>query len=213
MSVAGAKEIDIAATLEHLRDQRPGMVQTKVHAAGPGAQGSWGAVFPRGTRGRPASCLPHQLRSGLDVGCPSQEVGAAPATAPTFQPEQMRSDLRAQDPPCARQGSGRAARSPRQRPATWVECSACPSPQPQLCCELIRTAVTRVSPGHAGPLSTLSSLLKRLSLQQKEQRRKTPGQPWVHWSWNQGPRDGPSPYCWRSVRVQPQTPHTHVLQS
>lgn len=29
-SVAGAKEIDIAATLEHLRDQRPGMVQTKV---------------------------------------------------------------------------------------------------------------------------------------------------------------------------------------
>lgn len=30
LSVAGAKEIDIAATLEHLRDQRPGMVQTKV---------------------------------------------------------------------------------------------------------------------------------------------------------------------------------------
>ncbi|KAG8506110.1 Receptor-type tyrosine-protein phosphatase N2 [Galemys pyrenaicus] len=29
VSVAGAKEIDIAATLEHLRDQRPGMVQTK----------------------------------------------------------------------------------------------------------------------------------------------------------------------------------------
>lgn len=28
--VSGAKEIDIAATLEHLRDQRPGMVQTKV---------------------------------------------------------------------------------------------------------------------------------------------------------------------------------------
>lgn len=28
--VTGAKEIDIAATLEHLRDQRPGMVQTKV---------------------------------------------------------------------------------------------------------------------------------------------------------------------------------------
>lgn len=28
--MAGAKEIDIAATLEHLRDQRPGMVQTKV---------------------------------------------------------------------------------------------------------------------------------------------------------------------------------------
>ncbi len=27
----GAKEIDIAATLEHLRDQRPGMVQTKVY--------------------------------------------------------------------------------------------------------------------------------------------------------------------------------------
>lgn len=35
--VAGAKEIDIAATLEHLRDQRPGMVQTKV--PGPGAWG------------------------------------------------------------------------------------------------------------------------------------------------------------------------------
>lgn len=33
--VAGAKEIDIAATLEHLRDQRPGMVQTKVLSAGP----------------------------------------------------------------------------------------------------------------------------------------------------------------------------------
>ncbi len=28
--MTGAKEIDIAATLEHLRDQRPGMVQTKV---------------------------------------------------------------------------------------------------------------------------------------------------------------------------------------
>jgi len=30
MIFTGAKEIDIAATLEHLRDQRPGMVQTKV---------------------------------------------------------------------------------------------------------------------------------------------------------------------------------------
>ena len=30
LCVAGAKEIDIAATLEHLREQRPGMVQTKV---------------------------------------------------------------------------------------------------------------------------------------------------------------------------------------
>ncbi|KAK7944635.1 hypothetical protein WMY93_000363 [Mugilogobius chulae] len=29
LTSAGAKEIDIAATLEHLRDQRPGMVQTK----------------------------------------------------------------------------------------------------------------------------------------------------------------------------------------
>lgn len=36
MSVAGAKEIDIAATLEHLRDQRPGMVQTKVRRPGLG---------------------------------------------------------------------------------------------------------------------------------------------------------------------------------
>lgn len=35
--VAGAKELDIAATLEHLRDQRPGMVQTKVGPA-PAAQ-------------------------------------------------------------------------------------------------------------------------------------------------------------------------------
>lgn len=26
----GVKEIDIAATLEHIRDQRPGMVRTKV---------------------------------------------------------------------------------------------------------------------------------------------------------------------------------------
>lgn len=33
--VAGAKEIDIAATLEHLRDQRPGMVQTKVLSSSP----------------------------------------------------------------------------------------------------------------------------------------------------------------------------------
>lgn len=33
--VAGAKEIDIAATLEHLRDQRPGMVQTKVLSINP----------------------------------------------------------------------------------------------------------------------------------------------------------------------------------
>lgn len=33
-SVAGAKEIDIAATLEHLRDQRAGMVQTKVSFPG-----------------------------------------------------------------------------------------------------------------------------------------------------------------------------------
>lgn len=29
-SPAGVKEIDIAATLEHVRDQRPGMVRTKV---------------------------------------------------------------------------------------------------------------------------------------------------------------------------------------
>lgn len=28
--VVGVKEIDIAATLEHIRDQRPGMVRTKV---------------------------------------------------------------------------------------------------------------------------------------------------------------------------------------
>lgn len=27
----GVKEIDIAATLEHIRDQRPGLVRTKVH--------------------------------------------------------------------------------------------------------------------------------------------------------------------------------------
>ena len=31
----GVKEIDIAATLEHIRDQRPGMVQTKVPPAPP----------------------------------------------------------------------------------------------------------------------------------------------------------------------------------
>lgn len=28
--MSGAKEIDIAATVEHLRDQRPSMVKTKV---------------------------------------------------------------------------------------------------------------------------------------------------------------------------------------
>lgn len=28
--ISGVKEIDIAATLEHVRDQRPGMVRTKV---------------------------------------------------------------------------------------------------------------------------------------------------------------------------------------
>lgn len=30
VSSSGVKEIDIAATLEHVRDQRPGMVRTKV---------------------------------------------------------------------------------------------------------------------------------------------------------------------------------------
>lgn len=30
---SGVKEIDIAATLEHVRDQRPGMVRTKVSLA------------------------------------------------------------------------------------------------------------------------------------------------------------------------------------
>lgn len=30
LSVLGVKEIDIAATLEHIRDQRPSMVRTKV---------------------------------------------------------------------------------------------------------------------------------------------------------------------------------------
>ena len=30
--IKGAKEIDIAATLEHLRDQRPDMVKTKVYS-------------------------------------------------------------------------------------------------------------------------------------------------------------------------------------
>lgn len=29
-NISGAKEIDIAATLEHIRDQRMGMVKTKV---------------------------------------------------------------------------------------------------------------------------------------------------------------------------------------
>lgn len=28
--LSGVKEIDIAATLEHIRDQRPGLVRTKV---------------------------------------------------------------------------------------------------------------------------------------------------------------------------------------
>jgi len=31
--IKGTKEIDIAATLEHLRDQRPDMVKTKVWKA------------------------------------------------------------------------------------------------------------------------------------------------------------------------------------
>lgn len=43
--VAGAKEIDIAATLEHLRDQRPGMVQTKVLSAVPGHWKVWEVSF------------------------------------------------------------------------------------------------------------------------------------------------------------------------
>lgn len=45
-SVAGAKEIDIAATLEHLRDQRAGMVQTKVRSPAlswRGGGGGWQA--------------------------------------------------------------------------------------------------------------------------------------------------------------------------
>lgn len=42
--IAGAKEIDIAATLEHLRDQRPSMVQTKV--PGPWRGGGGGLTQP-----------------------------------------------------------------------------------------------------------------------------------------------------------------------
>ena len=30
MMLKGVKELDIAATLDHIRDQRPGMVQTQV---------------------------------------------------------------------------------------------------------------------------------------------------------------------------------------
>lgn len=76
MFVAGAKEIDIAATLEHLRDQRPRMVQTKVLSASPrGCQGFAGVglcveVFSRGARVRPAGLLPGQ-------GCTGQDVGSA----------------------------------------------------------------------------------------------------------------------------------------
>lgn len=43
------KEIDIAATLEHIRDQRPGMVQTKVPQAPSLAAPSPGRGLPPGS--------------------------------------------------------------------------------------------------------------------------------------------------------------------
>lgn len=57
--LAGAKEIDIAATLEHLRDQRPGMVQTQVRP-GLRAQG----LGPRGGRRRHSAVPPAAGMSG-----------------------------------------------------------------------------------------------------------------------------------------------------
>ena len=76
-SVAGAKEIDIAATLEHLRDQRAGMVQTKVRfpqlwvreVGGGGGGGGRGEGSREGGRRRGCShskddCLLHVHRIG-----------------------------------------------------------------------------------------------------------------------------------------------------
>lgn len=48
-SVAGAKEIDIAATLEHLRDQRAGMVQTKVRSPALSWRGRGGGDWEGGS--------------------------------------------------------------------------------------------------------------------------------------------------------------------
>lgn len=72
--VAGAKEIDIAATLEHLRDQRPGMVQTKVLSASPWGQGRGGGVFlqvfPSKERGEGGRASPTQVPGGTQRPLP-----------------------------------------------------------------------------------------------------------------------------------------------
>lgn len=143
-----------------------------------------GRSFSRaGAVGRLASCLPHHLHQDWMRAAHPRRSGG-PAAAPTFQPEQMWLDLRARDPPCARWGSGNSGVSPSEA----SDVCGVSAPKPTATAPLgvgYRTAVTRVSLGRAGPLSTLSSLLKRPSLQRKEQSLKIPGQPWVPWSRNQ----------------------------
>uniref|UniRef100_A0A452F7Q6 Protein tyrosine phosphatase receptor type N2 n=1 Tax=Capra hircus TaxID=9925 RepID=A0A452F7Q6_CAPHI len=121
----GAKEIDIAATLEHLRDQRPGMVQTKVTGQ------AWGSGSGRMGRfsqkeqgaGRPAASHTTSTRDWTRA--------AHPRRSGRLRLQPQRSSLSrcgwTSGPGTLRVpdgGSGGTAGSPHQRPATCVACSA-----------------------------------------------------------------------------------------
>lgn len=123
--LTGAKEIDIAATLEHLRDQRPGMVQTKVTGQ------AWGSGSGRMRRfsqkelgaGWPAASHTTSTRDWMRA--------AHPRRSGRLRLQSQRSSLSrcgwTSGPGTLRVpdgGSGGTVGSPHQRPVTCVACSA-----------------------------------------------------------------------------------------
>lgn len=106
--VAGAKEIDIAATLEHLRDQRPGMVQTKVLSASPWGQGRGGGglsagVSEQGERRRGPSVAHTGPR--WDSEAPPRRLARGSGGHPRFSVK-TQWDLQALEPSPTRFGDG-----------------------------------------------------------------------------------------------------------
>uniref|UniRef100_A0A452GUF8 Uncharacterized protein n=1 Tax=Gopherus agassizii TaxID=38772 RepID=A0A452GUF8_9SAUR len=84
----GVKEIDIAATLEHVRDQRPGMVQTKVRPfphLGPKPAGAVpsGSAQPPAGKGKDTPYAPHTLPHRAPQPWPWHPlVCSAPSSSP-----------------------------------------------------------------------------------------------------------------------------------
>lgn len=123
--LTGAKEIDIAATLEHLRDQRPGMVQTKVTGQAWGSGSGRMGRFSQKERGAgwPAASHTTSTQDWMRA--------AHPRRSGRLRLQPQRSSLSrcgwTSGPGTLRVpdgGSGGTVGSPHQRPATCVACSA-----------------------------------------------------------------------------------------